>query len=223
MCGGVMSSLLVLIRRKLVVLTLVLSCFVVVPVQAADTSVNGVSATELLAKSNPFKNKLYDATYKKWTLIYTPEIPWYWHKAQGIAESGLNPNAVSPVGAAGIGQFMPDTWSDMESRLNFKGSVFTPALNIQSQIFYMSTLMKQFKKDRPIYDRYSLSLASYNAGLGNILKAQMLGGGGLFYQPMIKALPKVTGTKHSTETRDYVNRIWQYIGILHNQEETTND
>lgn len=219
-----MSSILVLIRRKLVALTLVLSCTVVPPLVHADTSpANKVSATELLAKNNPFKNKLYDASYKKWTLIYTPEIPWYWHKAQGIAESGLNPNAVSPVGAAGIGQFMPDTWSDMEARLNFKGSVYTPSLNIQAQIFYMSTLMGQFKKDRPLYDRYSLALASYNAGLGNILKAQMLGGGGLMYQPMIKALPKVTGKQHSTETRTYVSRIWEYIGVLTKLEETSND
>lgn len=218
-----MFSIPVLIRAKLVALTLVLSCLVA-PIAVAEVApVNKVSATELLAKSNPFKNKLYDASYKKWSLIYTPEIPWYWHKAQAIAESGLNPNAVSPVGAAGIGQFMPDTWSDMEARLNFKGSVFTPALNIQAQVFYMSTLMKQFKKERPVYDRYSLALASYNAGLGNILKAQMVGGGGLMYAPMIKALPKVTGDKHSTETRDYVNRIWQFIGILHNLEEPLND
>lgn len=164
-------------------------------------------------------NPLYDLSIRKWNGIYNPTIPWYWAKAQLLAESGLNPVAVSHVGAMGLGQFMPDTWTDMEQQLKFRGSAFNPYLNIQASAYYMSKLRAQFKQHRPERDRHSLALAAYNAGLGNVLKAQKLGGGSLYYTPMIKALPSVTGQKHSKETRDYVNRIWSYVDYYRRKEE----
>lgn len=159
--------------------------------------------------ANPLKNLAYDVSIKKWASIYTPEYPWYWNKAQLIAESNLNPNADSPVGAMGVGQFMPDTWSQMQRELGFSTSVtaYSAPHNIQAHAYYMRQLRSQFKKPRPEVDRHSLALASYNAGLGNILKAQAKGGNSLLYKPMIQALPLVTG-KHSKETSDYVTRIW---------------
>lgn len=164
-------------------------------------------------------NPLYDLSIRKWNSVYNPEIPWYWAKAQLLAESGLNPVAVSPVGAMGLGQFMPDTWTDMEQQLKFRGSAYNPYLSVQANAYYMSKLRAQFKKDRPERDRHSLALAAYNAGLGNVLKAQKVGGGSLYYKPMIEALPKVTGQKHSKETRDYVNRIWSYVDYYRRREE----
>ena len=83
----------------------------------------------------------------------------------------------------------------------------------------MSKLRAQFKKDVLRRDRHSLALASYNAGLGNVLKAQKAGGGSLYYTPMIKALPSVTGKKNSKETTDYVNRIWVYVDYYRRKEE----
>lgn len=165
------------------------------------------------AQANVFKNKVYDLSIRKWASVYTPSYPWYWNKAQLIAESNLNPNAVSPVGAKGLGQFMPGTWADIQRQLGHKGSIYSPSLSIQANAYYMKYLRGQFKKERPEKDRHSLALAAYNAGLGNILKAQALGGNSLLYSPMINALPKVTG-HHSKETRDYVARIWRYIDIL---------
>ena len=210
MCGGVMSRLLVLILTV---------CLSYTSVASADVtpSVNQDVVT-LLSKQNPFTNKLYDASFKRWAAIYTPMYPWYWNKAQAIAESGLNPNATSPVGAMGLTQFMPGTWKDVSRTLSLNGSAYTPALNIQAQAYYMSYLMNQFKKPRPLYDQYSLALASYNAGIGNIINAQRIGGNSLLYSPMSKALPQVTG-KHSIETTTYVRRIWDYIGILTQLEE----
>lgn len=164
-------------------------------------------------------NPLYDLSIRKWNGIYNPSIPWYWAKAQLLAESGLNPVAVSPVGAMGLGQFMPNTWKDMEQQLKIRGSAYNPYLNIQASAYYMSKLRAQFKKDRPEWDRHSLALASYNAGLGNVLKAQKAGGGSLYYKPMIEALPSITGKKHSKETTDYVNRIWGYVDHYRRKEE----
>lgn len=156
------------------------------------------------------ENQVYDLSIRKWNAIYNPTLPWWWVKAQIAAESGFNTNAVSPVGAKGLGQFMPATWQSMEQQLGFKGSAFTSSLNIQATHYYMAQLRGQFKKPRPEWDRHSLAMASYNAGLGNILKAQSRGGGGLLYTPMANALPLVTG-HHSKETTTYVNRIWGYI------------
>ena len=164
--------------------------------------------------ANALRNTIYDAQIAKWNAFYNPSIPWVWAKAQLVAESRLNTNATSPVGAMGLGQFMPDTWSQVRKELGLpaNASAYTSQYNIQAHAYYMAYLRSQFKKPRPEVDRHSLALASYNAGLGNILKAQAKGGNSLLYEPMAKALPQVTG-QHSIETTTYVKRIWEYVGI----------
>lgn len=176
---------------------------------------NGVGGLKLQpstrAKHLNAKDTLYDVSIRKWSSVYTPDYPWCWNKAQIKAESAFRVDAVSPVGAKGLGQFMPATWKQMVRELNMdSGSdAFNPALNIQATTYYMAKLRANFKAPRPEWDKHSLAMASYNAGLGNILKAQAYTGS-LMYTPMIANLPKVTG-HHSKETRDYVNRIWGYI------------
>jgi soluble lytic murein transglycosylase-like protein len=164
--------------------------------------------------ANALRNTIYDVQIRKWNGVYNPSIPWTWAKAQLIAESRLNTNATSPVGAMGLGQFMPDTWSQMTKELKLGNvSAYASSYNLQAHAYYMRQLRAQFKRERPEWDRHSLALASYNAGLGNILKAQQKGGNSLLYAPMAKALPQVTG-HHSKETTDYVQRIWEYVDIL---------
>lgn len=165
-------------------------------------------------QANALRNTIYDVQIRKWNAVYNPSIPYTWAKAQLVAESRLNTNATSPVGAMGLGQFMPDTWAQMTKELKLGNvSAYASSYNIQAHAYYMAYLRSQFKAKRPEYDKHSLALASYNAGIGNIVKAQAKGGNSLLYAPMIKALPQVTG-KHSKETTDYVNRIWDYVGIL---------
>lgn len=156
------------------------------------------------------RGAVYDLSVRKWAAIYTPDIPWYWNKAQIKAESNFIATADSSVGAMGLGQFMPDTWANMQTELHFDGSAYNPSLNIQAHAYYMAKLRGQFKKPRPEYDKHSLALASYNAGLGNILKAQKKAGNTLYWKPTGDALCYVTG-KHCVETNTYVNRIWMYI------------
>jgi soluble lytic murein transglycosylase-like protein len=98
------------------------------------------NTTQQVWRGKPLDNPFYDLSIRKWNSIYNPEIPWYWAKAQLAAESALKPNAVSPVGAKGLGQFMPDTWNDMERELGFNGSEFTPVLSIQAHAYYMKKL-----------------------------------------------------------------------------------
>ena len=131
-------------------------------------------------------------------------------KAQLYQESLLKPDAVSYVGAAGIGQFMPATWAEVSRKLGYKGvSVYSSKHNINAAAYYMSGRLRMWHSPRPMSDRLSLGWACYNAGCGWILKAQRLCGNPNLYNAIIKCLPAVTG-RHSKETMTYVERIWKY-------------
>jgi len=123
----------------------------------------------------------------------------------------LKPDAVSPVGAMGLCQFMPGTWSEVERKMDFPShaSAFAPDLSIEAAAFYMGGLRRMWSAPRPEADRHSLAMASYNAGAGHLLKAQRLCGGGNLYSEIIGCLPDITG-HHSKETITYVDRIWGY-------------
>lgn len=122
---------------------------------------------------------IYDDIFKKYTETFFP-IEYSSNsdfqmqfKAQGMAESNLKRNAVSPVGAMGIMQIMPGTFKEQCAKLKIaNGDPFDPELSIQVGIFYNSYLFKQQRAFRPFEDRMCFTFASYNAGLGNILKAQ---------------------------------------------------
>ncbi|GGA80705.1 hypothetical protein GCM10011369_23320 [Neiella marina] len=73
----------------------------------------------------------------------------------------------------------------------------------------MRQLNKGWSSPRPQGERYKLALASYNAGFGNLLKAQAKCNGAVLYAPIIHCLPDITG-KHSKETIDYVRYIERY-------------
>lgn len=156
----------------------------------------------------------YDNSFRKWTAYYLPDVPWYWLKAQCWQESRLKPNAVSPVGAKGVCQFMPPTWKDMQNKLNFHGDPFIPDLNIQAAASYMSQLRDVWsRRGRSNTQIHSLAMASYNAGTGNILKAQRLSGDKRLWCEIQPYLVEVTGI-HSKETTHYVEVIWNYVQEL---------
>jgi membrane-bound lytic murein transglycosylase MltF len=153
----------------------------------------------------------YDKKIEQASERYMPGTDWRLLKAQFYQESHLKPEAVSPVGAAGVAQFMPGTWLDVSKQLGFSDHVSPhmagPA--ILAGAYYMGKLRKNWSAPRPDADRHSLALASYNAGLGNLLKAQKISGGEPAYAAIIVELPQVTG-HYSKETITYVSRIWNY-------------
>ena len=67
-------------------------------------------------------------------------------------ESGWNPRAVSPKGAQGLGQLMPDTARDLGV-----SDPFDPAQNLDGAARYFATQLARFGDVR-------LALAAYNAG-----------------------------------------------------------
>ncbi|MDO8838001.1 MAG: transglycosylase SLT domain-containing protein [Parvibaculum sp.] len=158
----------------------------------------------------------YDAAIeravKKWWGDFPDPLFW---KAQLWQESRLDPAAVSPVGAAGVAQFMPGTWSDVTRRLGIPRGVspHEAKFAIDAGAYYMATLRRQWHAERPEIDRHRLAQASYNAGLGNIVKAQRACGGARHWPDIAPCLVQVTG-RHSKETLDYVRLIEHWRGRM---------
>ena len=130
-------------------------------------------------------------------------------KAQLWQESRFKTDAVSPVGASGVAQFMPATWEEQTGKLGLVGSPFNPELSILVAARYMQQQYSFWSSPRPEYDRENLALCNYNAGAGNCVKAQKLSGGEVLYPHIIQFLPQVTG-HHSRETIEYVQHIRRY-------------
>lgn len=85
-------------------------------------------------------------------------IPVAWIRALMRVESANDVRAVSPKGAMGLMQLMPDTWAYLRARYRLGSDPFDPRENIIAGTAYM----------RELYDRYGAPgfLSAYNAGPG---------------------------------------------------------
>lgn len=143
---------------------------------------------------------------------------WLWLKAQAIAESGLDPRAVSPVGARGLTQFMPATSAEVARKLGIPDQPFKARWATLMQGYFMARLRAGWKSPRPEADRRNLALASYNAGPGHLYRAQKLArAAGLCdsnrWACIAAQLVNVTGV-HSLETLGYVDKINEFHADL---------
>lgn len=105
--------------------------------------------------------------------------------AQLEAESGWNPQAMSPVGAQGLAQFMPATWATYGNG----GNVFDPRQAIAAQGRFMAELLSMLAPIAKTAGKspVELALAGYNAGPGAVQAS--------------KGIPPYP------ETQDYVQKI----------------
>lgn len=122
-------------------------------------------------------------------------LDWKLLKAQGLAESHLDPNARSHAGAVGVMQFMPRTWLEWwDEKVGIQGNPLydrtNPEASIASGAAYMRSLLNQFRDLDP-------ALAAYNWGPGNV-RAHLRRHGRLSFSN----LPR--------ETRGYIERIHRF-------------
>jgi hypothetical protein len=113
-------------------------------------------------------------------------IPVAWIRAVMRVESANDVRAVSPKGAMGLMQIMPDTWADLRVRYRLGSDPFDPRENIIAGTAYL----------RELYDRYGAPgfLAAYNAGPGR-------------YEDYV-----ANGRPLPAETRAYVAQIAPLLG-----------
>ena len=111
-------------------------------------------------------------------------------KYLALVESALNPKAKSWAGATGLWQFMYNTGKEY----NLKVSSYVD----ERMDPFRATIAacEFFKKSYSVYGDWSLVLASYNSGRGNVNKAIRRAGGEKNYWQIRRFLPK--------ETRSYV-------------------
>ena len=103
----------------------------------------------------PLLNR-YDALLQKKAHQYG--VPVALLKAVCVAESGMNPNAVSRVGAQGLMQLMPPTARELGVQ-----DAFDPEQNVDGGTRYLAQQYRRFGS-------YRLALAAYNAGPGAVQK-----------------------------------------------------
>lgn len=108
-----------------------------------------------------------------------------------VIESAINPNAVSRAGACGLWQFMPATARGLGMEINsLVDERRDPRVSSRNAAKYLKQL-------HDIYGDWSLAIAAYNCGPGNVNKAMRRAGGGkLDFWEIYNYLPR--------ETRGYV-------------------
>ena len=111
-------------------------------------------------------------------------------RALPIIESALSVTAVSPMGAVGLWQFMPSTGKSYGLEVNsLVDERRDPVRSTQAACRYLKDLYA-------IYKDWSLAIAAYNCGPGNVNKALARAGGGTTFWDIYEYLPR--------ETRGYV-------------------
>jgi len=143
----------------------------------------------------------YDLNFKRWGEFYFAFEDWKWFKSQGIAESNLDPDAISWCGAMGIMQIMSATAKELGVK-----NPWNPEESIQGGIKYDLRVDRFFKDIGCLSQRRKFMFAGYNAGMGNISRARKLSNNSDKWEIVSVSLCSVTG-KHCHETIGYVKRI----------------
>ncbi len=153
----------------------------------------------------------YDDTFRKYAQrFFGPGYDWRIFKAQAMAESNIDMNAKSWVGARGIMQLMPSTFREIHSKNPEMVSIGKPEWNIAAGVFYDRQLWNQWNEQQGREGCESFMLGSYNAGRGTLLRAQGVARLKILdpaiWQNITVIAPEVPRWRHE-ETLTYVQRI----------------
>lgn len=147
------------------------------------------------------------ATAKYWRPWYDRPDAWL---SQLWAESRFNSDAVSPVGACGIAQFMPATRREVLRLMGLPAEIpCTSLAMIDAGAFYMARLRKHFPIAADEEERQRMMRAAYNAGPGWIIKARRYCDADT-WGATAPCLERFTG-RHAAETKNYVAAIEKTI------------
>ncbi len=126
-------------------------------------------------------------------------------KYLSIIESGLNPNAISRVGAGGLWQFMPATGRMYKLHQSwYIDERMDPYKSTEAACKYLKQLYNMFGD-------WELALAAYNTGPGNVRKAIRRSGYKRNFWEIYRYLPR--------ETRSYVPQFVAMIYTLNYADE----
>lgn len=152
------------------------------------------------------RNRNYTLVMERRKNLYFPIFEEYLKKHNmpdelkylAIVESGLNPRAMSRVGAAGLWQFMPATGREFKL---YQDSYLDERLDPYEATEAACKYLKQLYS---IFNDWQLALASYNCGPGNVRKAIRQSGYKDDFWEIYNYLPK--------ETRGYVP---QFVAVTY--------
>jgi len=127
-------------------------------------------------------------------------------------ESIFDMDIVSPAGAIGLMQIMPNTGRNIAEKLKERftvDSLYSPALNIRFGTFYLRGLLDHFKGDPAL--THALALCGYNAGRHNAVR-WLERNKNLEYDLFVEDIGFL-------ETRGYVKKVmanyWTYKALVH--------
>ena len=156
------------------------------------------SAKGSAVNEDKYDDMIYEACQK-----YMPS-GWDWLILKALIKQESKFDARASNGnAVGIMQFMPGTAESMGLPPHKRDD---PSLAIPAGARYLRTLWDSWKAEEdgpPAWDRTKFALASYNAGPGNVLKAQEAAGGTDRYKKLEPHLPP--------HTQGHVSKVMEFF------------
>jgi membrane-bound lytic murein transglycosylase MltF len=170
----------------------------------------------------------YDPIFRKYSKrFFGVGFDWQYFKAQGMAESDLDPRARSRVGARGVMQLMPATYKEIRSNRQGFGTIDDPEFNIAAGILHDHDLYDRWQREHSSSPEESarFMFGAYNAGEGPILRAKKIARNEkldeYMWQSMEQVAPKVERWRYQ-ETLPYVAKIEKTHEELQKQPRRSN-
>ncbi len=163
----------------------------------------------------------YGTLIRRYAMRYG--VDWRLIMAIMRQESRFHQDAVSPKGAYGLMQILPDTQEELAGRLGLEDAI-GPSNNIVAGIYHFSTLYRSIEDAATPEDRAKLAVAAYNCGIGRLedakVMAAFLGNRTDTWQGVKDALPFLSRRNASLHTLVWAGGRPTY-GYLSNWQETT--